>query len=339
MFSHLSKIVVKWDRSTEITSGISSPISIYWRGAQRTVGSTLPCPGCHDYKILSWYTRGCPHVAARFRVCSPNDGKSWDQVPFCPHSQCFESHFDVIFLMYLVFLSSQPHPHQSSWSTQFSQEWVCTNIQSNQIKLMSWRTFWRISDVFLNFLTSWQTFLTSWQTFWSPDVFLPNPTKLPPPIPTSSSTATSTPSNQTHYSQYPTKPTPTLPYPARPYPTLPYPTLPYPTLPYPTLPYPTLPYPTLPYPTLPYPTLPYPTLPYPTLPYPTLPYPLPYLHFQSPPPLALYILRRQKVHHDVKRFVLMSKRLSYTYKKYIMTSKSLSWRHKVCHDVKIFGMM
>ena len=42
----------------------------------------------------------------------------------CPHSQCFGFYFDVIFLMYLAFLSSQPHPHQSSSSTQFSQEWV-----------------------------------------------------------------------------------------------------------------------------------------------------------------------------------------------------------------------
>ena len=63
----------------------------------------------------------------------PDNGKVGNQV-LCPHSQCFRSHFDVICLMYVVssgilaFLSSQPHPRQSSSSTQFSQECVCRKV-------------------------------------------------------------------------------------------------------------------------------------------------------------------------------------------------------------------
>ena len=61
-----------------------------------------------------------------FLVHMPNNGKVGNPV-LCPHSRFFGSYFDVIFwciLCLLSFLSSQPHPHQSSSSTQFSQEWV-----------------------------------------------------------------------------------------------------------------------------------------------------------------------------------------------------------------------
>ena len=60
-------------------------------------------------------------------VRSPNNGKVGIKF-LCPHSQCLGSYFDVIFSMYLAFLLSQPHSHQSSSSTQFSQEWVCRKV-------------------------------------------------------------------------------------------------------------------------------------------------------------------------------------------------------------------
>ena len=45
----------------------------------------------------------------------------------CPHSRCFGSYFDVIFLMYLVssgFSFKPTSSSSSSSSTQFSQEWA-----------------------------------------------------------------------------------------------------------------------------------------------------------------------------------------------------------------------
>ena len=61
---------------------------------------------------------------ALVRVRSPND---WDEVNqvLCPHSRCFGSYFDVIFLMYLVssgFSFKPTSSSSSSSSTQFSQE-------------------------------------------------------------------------------------------------------------------------------------------------------------------------------------------------------------------------
>ena len=63
---------------------------------------------------------------------------------FVPHSRCFGSYFDVIFLMYLVSSGFSFKPtsscSSSSSSTQFSQEWarrkvvVKHSIKSNQIK-------------------------------------------------------------------------------------------------------------------------------------------------------------------------------------------------------------
>ena len=59
----------------------------------------------------------------------------------CPHSRCFGSYFDVIFLMYLVssgFSFKPTSSSSSSSSTQFSQEWVRRkvvvkhSIKSNQ---------------------------------------------------------------------------------------------------------------------------------------------------------------------------------------------------------------
>ena len=73
--------------------------------------------------LLGSFRRDAPAIS---RVCSPNNGKVGNQV-LCPHSRSFGSYFDVIFWCIqclLAFFSSQPHPHQSSSSTQFSQEWA-----------------------------------------------------------------------------------------------------------------------------------------------------------------------------------------------------------------------
>ena len=83
-----------------------------------------------------------------FQVCSSNNGKVGNRVP-CPHSRCFGSYFDIIFLMY--FISSQPHPHQSSLSTQFSQEWVVSVQKAcrktfNKSKAKHW---WSVSGIVL----------------------------------------------------------------------------------------------------------------------------------------------------------------------------------------------
>ena len=63
--------------------------------------------------------------------------------------------FDVIFLMYLssllAFLSSQPHPHQSSSSTQFSQEWVVT-VQKGGRKSFNKSKSWRSVHLLLRLL-------------------------------------------------------------------------------------------------------------------------------------------------------------------------------------------
>ena len=50
---------------------------------------------------------------------------------FVPHSRCFGSYFDVIFLMYLVssgFSFKPTSSSSSSSSTQFSQEWACRKV-------------------------------------------------------------------------------------------------------------------------------------------------------------------------------------------------------------------
>ena len=61
---------------------------------------------------------------------------------FVPHSRCFGSYFDVIFLMYLVssgFSFKPTSSSSSSSSTQFSQEWarrkvvVKHSIKSNPV--------------------------------------------------------------------------------------------------------------------------------------------------------------------------------------------------------------
>ena len=75
---------------------------------------------------------------ALFQVRSPNEGKSWDKF-LCPHSRCFRSYFDVIFLMYLessVFwfffqanLILINHPHRPSLANSECAERWSYNIQ------------------------------------------------------------------------------------------------------------------------------------------------------------------------------------------------------------------
>ena len=62
---------------------------------------------------------------------------------FVPHSRCFGSYFDVIFLMYLVSSGFSFKPtsscSSSSSSTQFSQEWARRKVVvKHSIKSKSW---------------------------------------------------------------------------------------------------------------------------------------------------------------------------------------------------------
>ena len=80
---------------------------------------------------------------------------------FVPHSRCFGSYFDVIFLMYLVssgFSFKPTSSSSSSSSTQFSQEWarrkvvVKHSIKSNQNQAMPIYSMFRNEKNLINLM-------------------------------------------------------------------------------------------------------------------------------------------------------------------------------------------
>ena len=96
----------------------------------------------HDHEIM--ITRSWSRDQTLDHEIVPMMAINWDDVNsvLCPHSRCFGSYFDVIFLMYLVssgFSFKPTSSSSSSSSTQFSQEWACRkmvvkhSIKSNQI--------------------------------------------------------------------------------------------------------------------------------------------------------------------------------------------------------------
>ena len=106
----------------------------------------------------------------------PNNGKVGNQA-LCPHSRCFGSHFDVIFLMYLVCsdFSFKPTPFSSIILivTQFSQG---VSVKENTFfHKSSWDTSVQETPVFRGHLSLEDNIrgqLSSWYTYpeWTPSL-------------------------------------------------------------------------------------------------------------------------------------------------------------------------
>ena len=125
----LDAMIQKYDH------GIQKAVHLFrFRNFEHLIGSGWSHnlrPGCRRHLARTFHT---PARSLRWHTCIfppesavPITAKVWIKF-LCPHSRCFGSYFDVIFLMYLVSSGFSFKPTSSSSSTQFSQEWVCRKI-------------------------------------------------------------------------------------------------------------------------------------------------------------------------------------------------------------------